>query len=149
MPNPLYQIPPRRFTDEAGNVLTARVERAAQDAFKNGILRADGRRVSFSTFEAAMDAFDRAARHEQWDIADKIARNAAHEAKLAADDAEARQIAATHNFNIETLSFEVERRKFGSFSLTPDGSPERRAIYARALEIARAEQRSHHLEAAA
>lgn len=136
---PLFQIPARRYTDAAGNVIASQVENDAAAAFGLG---------SYLTLEQARDVYQRAASYEQWNIADKLRCNAEYEAKLAADEAEARKIAAEHNFNIETLTFEVERRRFGSFTTTPDGSPERRGIYARALEIASAEQRSHHLEAA-
>jgi hypothetical protein len=136
---PLYQIPARRYTDADGNIVDAVVDAAAQSAVAKG---------HYLKLESARDVYRRAATFEQWNIADKLRRNAEYDAKVAADENEARKIAAEHNFNIETLSFEVNRRSFGSFTTTPDGSPERRAIYARALEIARAEQRSHHLEAA-
>jgi hypothetical protein len=72
---------------------------------------------------------------------------AEHGTKGERAEREAQQIAAAHGFNIETLTFEVERRKFGSFTTTGEGSPERQAIYRRALDIARTKQ-SHHLEAA-
>lgn len=56
------------------------------------------------------------------------------------DERAAQKIAEGYRFNIDQLEFQVQRRSFGSYTTTPDGAPEVRAIYARALQIAR----DHH-----
>lgn len=144
---PLYTIPPRHFTDAAGNIRADVVENEALAQFGKILRRSDGVPYRFKSLEDAREATQRAAKFEQWDIAEKTRANAAWERQLAAEEAEVQQIAAAHGYNIETLTFEVERRNFGSFTTTGEGSPERRAIYDRALAFARSKQHPY-MEAA-
>jgi hypothetical protein len=42
---------------------------------------------------------------------------------------DAEQLAARYDFNVEALKFEYDRRCFGSFTTTLDGSPHERDRY--------------------
>lgn len=99
------------------------------------------RKFTDAAGNALPGACPRAAENEAWDIADKTRRNAAYAAKLAADDAEVARLAL--ELTEDQLSFEVSRRAFGSFTTTADGSPERQAIYRRALAAKREAAQRH------
>jgi hypothetical protein len=61
-------------------------------------------------------------------------------ASLTDVQADAEQLAASYGFNAEALRFQYQRRSFGSFTTTIDGSPEQCARYFRAWQIAFARQ---------
>lgn len=50
--------------------------------------------------------------------------------------ADAEQLAADYDYDVDALRFQWERRQFGSFTTTLAGSPEQRDRYKRAWEIA-------------
>lgn len=54
-------------------------------------------------------------------------------AKLEAD---AEQLAASYNYDVDALYFQYQRRSFGSVTTTPEGSPEQRDRYLRAWKLA-------------
>lgn len=56
---------------------------------------------------------------------------------------EAQNIAAQYQFDVEALHFQCERRRYGSFSTTTEGTNERLAVFTRALRLAEAEQAAH------
>lgn len=52
------------------------------------------------------------------------------------DNADAEQLAASYDYDVEALQFQWERRQFGSFSTTLDGNEQQRDRYKRAFVIA-------------
>ena len=50
--------------------------------------------------------------------------------------ADARMVAAHYKFDTDALRYEVDRRSFGSFTTTLEGSPAQRDRYQRALDYA-------------
>ena len=50
--------------------------------------------------------------------------------------ADAEGLAAQYDYDVDALKYQWERRQFGSFTTTIDGSPEQRDRYRRAFEIA-------------
>lgn len=118
----LYRIPMRRFTTISGEIDASAVASAAQAAFQAR---------KYLTLADAQAAFQRAAEHEQWDISDKIARNAQWDAELQAEEARAQRLAAEKTE--DQIRFEIARRAFGSFTTTLEGQDE--AVWHRALAV--------------
>lgn len=60
--------------------------------------------------------------------------------------ADAEQLAADYDYDVDALQFQWERRQFGSFSTTLAGSPEQRDRYKRAFEVAVRRQEARRQE---
>jgi len=54
----------------------------------------------------------------------------------ASPNLDAEQLAAAYGYDAGRLKFEWDRRSFGSFTTTLDGSPEQRARFCKAWQIA-------------
>jgi hypothetical protein len=59
-----------------------------------------------------------------------------------AQQADAELVAAHFSYSVEALQFEVDRRRFGSFTRTLAGSPAERDRYQRALAVAQSKEQS-------
>ena len=88
------------------------------------------------TWREALDEAKCAAAFEREDVAGRITRNAAYEAKLAAEERSAQAIADRFDLNADRLQFEVDRLFWGNSSSRCD-----LPLYQRALAIAREPQR--------
>lgn len=87
-----------------------------------------------------------ATHHEDRRRASIRAREVTPHERLVRADAE--QLARSYRYDVDALSFEVDRRSAGSFTTTPEGSPEQRGRYFRALTVARARKVQPVLQAA-
>jgi len=134
----LYRIPVRRLTTEAGEIDGARVEAIAQAEFAKRpwwpLERHREQQQDFAQFELENHA-RMALANVEWD------------AKKAAEQAQVEKIAADYSYDVERLAFEVQRRAFGSFTTTIDGSPERSALFERARKFAAERRQAERAQA--
>jgi hypothetical protein len=78
-------------------------------------------------------------------IGSKLIMDTCSEATLRAD---AKRLSALFNHDVERLKFEWDRRSFGSYATTVDGSPVQRDRFFRAWQYAREYQQEQQKVAA-
>lgn len=84
----------------------------------------------------ARDAVEKAVRKLEAQFERRRLEGIEDERRLVARQKEARELAARFGWDVKRLQFEVDRRSFGSFTLTLDGSSQQRDLYCSALNIA-------------